>query len=74
MPATGLLKVTGADSQWAETIRIAVGFSIAEEMCRNCDVHNSSSSNIGAPWPMYNAGNWVMPTGYSKVVEYSITL
>ena len=59
--AVGLLRVMGADSQWAETIRIALGLSILPAISFNCDVQSASSSNIGAPCPMYSAGILFMP-------------
>ena len=46
----------GADSQCALTISIALGFSSDADMPANYDVQSASSSNIGAPWPIYKAG------------------
>ena len=67
-----LLKVIGVDSQWADTIKIALGVAIPCAIALNCDVQIGSSSIIGAPWPIYRAGIVEdMVLLYSNVVETS---
>src|SRR6185369_3776045 len=53
--------VSGADSQCAETIRIAVGRGRSADHAASWLVQSLSSTRGGAPCPMYRAGIFVMP-------------
>src|SRR5437879_11748546 len=48
--------VSGAFSQWAETIRTAVGRGKAFAQAASWVTHSRSSTSGGAPWPMYRVG------------------
>src|SRR5215217_6456983 len=49
--------LSGADSQWAETIRMAFGLGI--DLAQPCSsrIQRASSNSGGAPWLMYNEGS-----------------
>lgn len=41
---------SGADSQWAETMRIARGFGKELDHAKSWRIHSTSSKSGGAPW------------------------
>jgi hypothetical protein len=47
--ASVLDRLSGADSQWAETMRIALGRGIARAQANNSSIHGVSSKSGGAP-------------------------
>ncbi|GAA0568607.1 hypothetical protein GCM10009546_34160 [Actinomadura livida] len=52
--------LSGASSQWADTIKIAFGFGIPADQRASSSVHTGSSASGGAPWLRYKTGIRVM--------------
>jgi hypothetical protein len=50
VPAAVLVIDSGADSQCAETMRIARGLGSERAQPSNCCIHSASSNSGGAPW------------------------
>ena len=57
VPAAGADSVSGADSQCAETIRIARGLGIDCAQANSCASTRRRRSSGGAPWLRYSAGS-----------------
>ena len=54
------LTVTGAFSQWADTMRMFFGFSKVPAQCASSAVQRASSASIGAPWERNSTGGVVV--------------
>ena len=56
MPSALADRLIGAASQWALTIRTAVGLGSACDQLNSSLIQSGSSNSGGAPWLMYKAG------------------